>query len=298
LVDFPSASDGESRTIASFDGTPLGVNIAGPRDAPVLLLANGLGANAAAFRFVRERFADKFRFVAWDYRGLFSSGRPVRGYDALGVDDHARDALRVLDALEATEVHALGWSMGVQVLLETVRLAPDRFDTMVLHAGVPGRPWATFARGAFKGFARRAVVASQHADAMVAAAVRGMTSWRSFVPLAIRLGLVHHDVDRAVFGEVAEGFASLDMHVLLEILRRLGDHDAYDVLPDVACPTLVLAGTEDRIAPLSIAQQMARDIPGATLALLPGGTHYASVEMPALFCDHLEQFWKIAGLLE
>ncbi|HEY4220498.1 MAG TPA: hypothetical protein VGO62_04130, partial [Myxococcota bacterium] len=60
--------------------------------------------------------------------------------------------------------------------------------------------------------------------------------------------------------------------------------------------TLVLAGSEDRIAPLTHAQELARMIPGAQLAVLPGGTHFAALEMPALINEHLERFWNIAGL--
>ncbi len=291
----------EQRTLPSFDGTPLGVQVFGPPGAPVLLLANGLGATVNAYRFVIERFRRTFRFVSWDYRGLYSSGRPLRGYRALAVEDHARDALAVLDAVGADaggaeEVHALGWSMGVQVLLELQRLAPERTDTLVLHNGVPGRPWATFAGGALKKLVDPMLAGAQRVDGALERAVHGVVSWSGFIPAAIRLGLVHHDLDREVFSEVAQGFKQLDMHLYVEILRKLGEHDAYDVLPRVRCPTLILQGTEDRMTPLSAARRMAAEIPAARLVMLAGGTHYAAVEMPALVNEHLEEFWRVAGL--
>ena len=289
--------DFERRTVASFDGTPIGVQVAGAADAPVLLMANGLGATVSAYRFILDRFRHTFRFVSWDYRGLFGSGRPVRGYAGLSVVDHAKDALAVLDAVSlGKEVHALGWSMGVQVLLEVMRQEPERFDTLVLHNGVAGRPWSTLAGGFVHNVADGMLAASQKVDGLVERAVRGVVAWDGFVPLAIRLGLAHHDLDRDVFIEAAQGFRALDMHVVLEIMRRLGEHDAYDVLAQIACPTLVIQGTEDKFTPLAAARRMAEQIPGATLALVPGGTHYAAHEMPALLNEHLESFWKIAGL--
>src|SRR5689334_9975119 len=110
-------------------------------DVPILLMANGLGATVDAYRFIVSRFSSTFRFVSWDYRGLYGSGRPLRGYDALAVADHAKDAFAVLEAVGAKgEVHALGWSMGVQVLLEMLREKPEAFETLVLHNGVAGRP--------------------------------------------------------------------------------------------------------------------------------------------------------------
>ena len=91
--------------VTSYDGTPLGVQTVTsantPPDAPVLLLANGLGATVTAYRYLLTRFSRTFRFVSWDYRGLYASGRPVGGYDSLDVACHAKDALAVLEALVA-----------------------------------------------------------------------------------------------------------------------------------------------------------------------------------------------------
>lgn len=291
----------ERTTIASFDGTPLGVQQSGPKGAPVLLLANGAGATVSAYRFIIERFADVFRFVSWDYRGLYSSGRPVRGYDGLNVEDHAQDALAVVDALGVERFHALGWSMGVQVLLEAQRAGAARFETLVLHNGVPGKTWDTLGGASLQHGALRRVVdpllrAAQRVDGLLERALASALEWPQLIPLAIRAGIVHHDVDRGTFADVARGFKDLDMHLYLELLRRLGRHDAGDMLAKVRCPTLLLQGSNDRMTPLSVAQRMAREIAGAKLVLLPGGTHYAAVEMPVLVNEHLEEFWRGAGV--
>lgn len=287
----------ERHTIASFDGTPLGIQTAGPADAPVLLLANGLGATVEAYRFIVDRFPRAFRYVSWDYRGMHASARPVRGYASLSVEDHAKDALAVLDAVQAREAHVLAWSMGVQVVLELHRTAGDRFETLVLHNGVPGKTWDTLG---VPGLLRRAMdpllKATQGADGLVERTLARVVDWPRLLDVAVRAGLVHHDVDRAAFTQVAQGFKELDMHLYLEVMRQLARHDASDVLPRISCPTLVVQGTEDRLTPLSVAQRMAREIAGARLALLPGGTHWAAAEMPVLINEHLEEFWRIAGV--
>lgn len=288
--------------IASFDGTPLGVQVIDGDDddsaaRPVLLLANGLGATVGAYRFIVERFPRAFRYVSWDYRGLHGSARPVRGYASLSVEDHARDALAVLDALAVRDVHVLAWSMGVQVVLELFRHAGERFETLVLHNGVPGRTWETLG---FPGVVRRAMdpilKATQRADGLVERTLARAVEWPRFLDVAVRAGIVHHDVDRSAFLEIARGFKELDMHLYLETMRQLAKHDASDVLPRISCPALVVQATEDKLTPLSVAQRMARDIPGARLALLPGGTHWAAAEMPALINEHLAEFWRVAGI--
>lgn len=289
------------QVVTSFDGTPLGVQTVSspdtPPDAPVLLLANGLGATVTAYRHLLTRFSRTFRFVSWDYRGLYASGRPVGGYDTLDVEYHARDALAVMDALELEEVHALGWSMGVQVLIELYRAAGARFSTLVLHNGVAGRPWDSVAgTELFKELMDPVLAASQRVDFLIERAVARVVDWQGFLPLAIRAGLVNGQLDREVFLDVAGGFKSLDMHLYVELLRRLGKHDGRDVLPLIEVPTLILQGAKDVFTPLSIAQQMAATIPGCELQVLPGGTHYAAVEMPELLNQHLARFWEVAGL--
>jgi len=68
----------EQHALTSFDGTNLAYYTVGkPEDRkPVMVLANGLGGTHTAWRhqigFLRERY----RFLTWDYRGLFSSSRP------------------------------------------------------------------------------------------------------------------------------------------------------------------------------------------------------------------------------
>lgn len=56
-------------------------------------------------------------------------------------------------------------------------------------------------------------------------------------------------------------------------LRASNRHDAWDVLPDIAAPTLVLHGTDDLMVPSANAPLLAKRIPGAVLHLTEGGRH-------------------------
>ncbi len=298
------------RTVPSFDGTPLAVQVVddhpgGPQ--PALLLVNGLGATIVAYRLVIERFRSQFRIACFDTRGLFSSGRPVGGAAALTVDAHARDAIAVADALGWRRFHALGWSMGVQVLVEAARLLVaagqgDRLATLALHNGVAGR--------AFAGLGGHPVVARliapwvppllrgmQAADGAVAAATALLVQRPWLIPLFVRAGLVRDSIDRPTFGAAAAGFASLDVDTFATILAGLGEHDAWAALPRIATPTLVVAGSHDRMTPLSAMELMASSLPRGALAVLPSGTHYAALELPTLFHEALARFWRTEGVV-
>lgn len=283
----------KQRYFTSHDGTPIGYQVCGNPEGVPLLLANGLGGTATAYRFIIHRFGGTFRFLSWDYRGMYTSGRPLSGYDGLSIQDHARDAIALLEHEGVERCFALGWSMGVQVLLEMARDVGDRLDGLVLHNGVPGAPYKTLAGVPyFAELTPRLLEKLQRIDGAVMRLVRFAVDFGPFIEIMCRLGLCHHELDREVFREIAANFKQLDMHLYLEALKKLGEHDASDVLPHISCPTLLLAATHDRMTPLSVMERMAQKIPDAELKVIPGGTHYAAVEFPELINRFLEEWLK------
>lgn len=71
--------------------------------------------------------------------------------------------------------------------------------------------------------------------------------------------------------------------------------DAFDVLDrlgELAIPTLVVTGTQDRLTPIKYATSLRDGIPGAALTLVEGAGHMVMVENPGVVAGAL------AGLLE
>jgi len=65
--------------------------------------------------------------------------------------------------------------------------------------------------------------------------------------------------------------------------------DSTELLPALeGLPTLVVVGAEDTITPPAAAEAMAKAIPGARLAVVPGAGHLAPLEQPEAFNQHLE----------
>ena len=62
------------------------------------------------------------------------------------------------------------------------------------------------------------------------------------------------------------------------MLQAAGEHSAQDLLPQVAVPTLVVAGSRDTFTPPEVSVAMAEAIPGARLALIQGGSHILPLE--------------------
>lgn len=285
----------EERFLDASDGTRLGYHVVGA-GTPVLL-ASGLGGSWRAWSHQIRHFQDRCRFVSWDYRGLYGSARP-HDLSTVAPPSQARDGLAVLDREHIDKVVVFGWSMGVQVALELARLAPDRVAALVLINGVAGTPWATLANSPTLGRLAPSILAlaSTIPDALHRATVRAV-AWPRTPGMLKALGLAADSIDLQLFHELASSFGDLDMSVYVETLRRLGEHDAHDVLPTLRVPVLMLAGGRDRMTPRAAAERIVSRAPDAELFVVPRGTHYLAVEFPALVSARIDRFLGERGIL-
>jgi len=285
--------DVEERQLPSFDGTCLARHTVG--DGPPILLCNGLGGSYKAWAHQIDYLADRYRFLSWDYRGLYGS-EPPADPEALTVADHARDAIAVLDAAHEERAVLAGWSMGVAVALEVFRLAPERVAGLALVNGVAGGLFSgVLGRPALGELLPRALRVLSFAPGVTEALTRRVVRMPETVQWAKRLGLAAGTLDEAIFSELAGSFGDLDMQIYMRILELLGQYDARPFLPEVDVPTLVVAGERDSFTPRKAMRLMADAIPGAEMMVVPGGTHYVAVEYPELVNLRIEKFLRERG---
>src|SRR5262249_41593682 len=136
----------ETRRVQSFDGTEIAYHVtkAPHKGAPVVVLANGLGGTYLAWRGQIEYLADRYQFITWDYRGLYGSKRPMpAAQPSYSIRHHVRDLEAIVQAERIERASLVGWSMGVQVALESLRMLPGLAHNLVLLNGTYGRPLDT-----------------------------------------------------------------------------------------------------------------------------------------------------------
>ena len=265
--------------IQSGDGSHLAVFTAGPRGAPVLLLANGLGGNIIAWRHLVDHFKTRFRVVSWDYRGLYHSPRPVVGDDAaFAMPKHCEDLQAVLASEGAEQAVFLGWSMGVQVNFEYYRRHPEQFLGLVQINGTYGSPFETaFRSGWMRDVAPYFLGLMEESTPVMHAAAPISHRLGLAVTLFKSLGFVSPTLDEDVFRDLAGEYMLLDFDAYARTFRGLSGHNARDLLPSVTIPTLVITGEKDLFTPLEVSRHMATTIEGAELLVVRGGTHYTPV---------------------
>ena len=270
------------------DGTRLWWNSVG--DGPVVVLCDGIACDGFIWKYLRPALAHTYRVVHWNYRGHGRSSAP-RDPTRVSIGDHARDLHALLDALSIESAALLGHSMGTQVCLDAWRQRPDRVAALGLLCGSFGRITRTFHGSDVLHHAlpRMALLVDRYP-----VVARALLS-RSPVGLAVEVSRWLGEVDalRVRAEDLAPYFEHmrlLDPAMFLRMLAAAGAHSAEDLLPDIDRPTLVVAAERDSFTPTRWAEQMARQIPGAELLRVEGGSHAAPIEQPALINDRVLRF--------
>ncbi len=80
-------------------------------------------------------------------------------------------------------------------------------------------------------------------------------------------------VDASLIQEAIRDFSAVDPRVFHRDLLACDGFDLMDRLPDIALPTMVLCGAEDRLTPPKYSRYLADHIPGAELVVIPGAGH-------------------------
>jgi pimeloyl-ACP methyl ester carboxylesterase len=291
-VDSHAPRLAESYALAP-DGTRIFYEQSG--DGPVVVLCDGIACDGFIWKYLRVPLLARCRVLHWHYRGHGRSAAP-RDPLAVGVEDHARDLWCVLDHAGIDRAALVGHSMGTQVCLEAWHQHPERVRALGLVCGSYGRITRTFHNSDVLVHVLPRAIALIEAHPVIA-----RTLWASgpsglLVYLARMLGEV--DALRTRTEDMVPYFehvARLDPAMFFRMVLRAGEHTAEHFLNAIDVPTLIVAAERDSFTPVRYAEQMLRQIPAAEILRVPGGTHSAPLEQPALIEGAMLRFLDRVG---
>ena len=224
-----------------------------------LLFISGTGGDLRAKPNVfGGPLAKAFDLVAYDQRGLGQSSKPDRRYT---MTDYADDAAALMAHVGWSSVFVVGVSFGGMVAQELALRHPAKVSRLVLACASPGGdggssyPFHDIGHLTGEDRARHLLPISD---------TRRDAAWARD----------HPDEYAAMIA-----FAAADPHRdepghrtgALRQLEARAEHDTWNRLPDIDCPTLIAAGAHDGIAPLAVQRGMADRIPDARLEVFEGG---------------------------
>jgi len=255
--------------------------------APPLVFVHGLSGCWANWLEQLPVLAGEHRVVAFDLPGFGYSPMPSAQITMSG---YARLLDRLLDELQIDVATVVGNSMGGFIAAELAITVPQRVERLVLisAAGISTAAQAQPGRA-------RLVPALRRLETVIAASSAWVASKSDTVARRARLreltlNVVVRHPDRLPPALAAEQLRGAGKPGFIQALQALLDYDIRDRLPEIACPTLIVWGTEDRLIGVDDAEVFAQLIPNSRKVLFEDTGHMAMLERPAAFNALLGEF--------
>ena len=237
-----------------------------------LVLIHGLGYARWGWEPVADALAEHHEILLLDNRGIGESDAPSGAYSA---SEMAGDVLGVMDVAGINKAHIVGTSLGGMVAQELALQAPERVEKLVLVCTTPGgRNAAPMPGKTVRLIARAPTLARE-------------VAMRKFVENALAPDPPDGIVERIVAHRVK---TDQPLSAWLSQAAAGMTFDAWDRLPSVKMPTLVVHGTADVVVDPRNSDYLAERIPNARLELFPGCGHLLFWEEPARFVNVVEAF--------
>jgi 3-oxoadipate enol-lactonase len=233
--------------------------------AQAIVFAHGLLMSGRMFERQIAAFRDRYRCIAFDFRGQGRSEIAPSGYD---MDTVSEDAAALIEALDCGPCHFVGLSMGGFVGMRLAIRRPELLRSLILlETSADPEPEANVGR-----YRLLNVIARWFGLGVVASRVMPILFGRKFLDdpsraderarwRALLLANDRVGITRAVTGVIERAGVS-------ELLER------------ITLPTLVVVGDQDVATVPEKAERIAAAIAGSRLVVLPGAGHSSSIEEP------------------
>jgi len=254
--------------MARINGKELAVEKQGGGDA--LVMVHGLGGTSNSYTPIIGPLSRFFTIIRFDLEG---SGRSPRAGD-LSIPGFTADLLAVMAAHDVGSAHLVGHSMGTMICQHAAAAHPDKVRSLVLLGPLAEPPEA--ARQAMRDRAGKARGEGMAAVAETLVVAATSAESRAHRPAAIAL------VRELLMRQDAENYA--------RTCEALAVSRAAD-LAAIRCPTLLLTGDEDGVAPPPAVRKLAKSIAGAELRIFAGCGHWTPVEKPVEVAEAMLDFY-------
>ncbi len=241
-----------------------------------LILIMGFTVSSIGWHWNVSAFAQDFRTIVFDNRGVGQSDKPDVPYSMTMFAD---DTAGVLDSLGIDQAHVFGISMGGMIAQEFALRYPQRVKTLLLGCTHCGGSQAVLSKdpevlnllGNIE-----SVDVQQAALVMTKVAV---TPWfiqkRMDVLLQLNQLSLQHPTPQ---------------HGMVRQMQAIQGHDTYERLSQIAAPTLVITGKEDGLVPPENSVTLAQRIPNADLVILSNASHLFNIELPETTAEVVKGF--------
>jgi 3-oxoadipate enol-lactonase len=245
------------------NGQSLGYAETGGCEATPIIFLHGVGSDKSVWHPQLDHFGKTRRAIAFDYPGYGDSDPAPVGTTR---DDYAAAIHSAMEALTVTQAHICGLSLGGVVAIAIHHLAPERCASLILADSFAFHPDG-------RAIYERSVAGSRDLPAMAEARVDV---------------LLAQPADPEVRREVVETMSRIDPAGYRIGAEAVWLADQRDRAGAIRVPTLVLCGTDDKITPPDLSDELAGLVPGSRIEMIQNAGHLTNLEQP-------EEFNRIVG---
>jgi 3-oxoadipate enol-lactonase len=239
-----------------------------------LLMVHGLGMHGGLWINQVRVFSERYRMIAIDLRGFGRSSKPA-GREHYSIELMARDVIGVCDALSLDSITYLGTSMGGFIGQQLALIAPGLCARLILAHTAPDF----------------AIPPEVMAARMQALDEISMDEYAALVAAQALAQPPDPIIDEWLREFVANNDRDAYKHVLA---GALAEFDLAAQIGAINCPTLVIAGSDDRVLPPEGGRKLANLIPNAEFHLVEGVGHIGYAEKPEIFNALVMEFLSTA----
>lgn len=280
----------------------------GPADRETVLLIMGLGGQLTMWpvELCNELVARGYRAIRFDNRdvglstkfdaagmpdmaaifGALMAGKPASA--AYSLDDMAKDAVGLLDALGVQKAHIVGASMGGMIAQLVAANHPERTLSLTSIMSSTGNPALPQARPEAMEVLMSPAAPAGDIEAIVA---RGIKAWNT-------IGSPGYRTDEKTLREWVLRDATRSFYpvgIARQMAAIVANGDRREKLKKVKAPTVVLHGADDPLVPVEGGKDTAASIAGAELRIVPGMGHDFPIALVKTFADAITAAAKRAG---
>lgn len=272
----------------SFDGTRLFYSVEG--QGRPLIFCYGLVCSSLHWTYQIQHFNQRYQTVWFDYRGHQNSDTP-KDLKTLTLSNMAADLGILLDELNIKDAVFLGHSMGVNVVLELYRQQPKRVAAMVLANGTAKRPLETLFGLNIIESAFQLLNRINQASPKIMKAFWRLQGTNPLTRALVTLGGFNPHLTAAEdIRTYVDQVAQLDPAIFLALIESYRKYDATSWLHNIAVPTLIIAGENDKITPILEQELLHQLIPGSQMSIIRHGSHCPQMDLPELVNLRIAEF--------
>lgn len=246
---------------------------------PPLLLINGLGCDTRLFGPLTTLLKGSFTVINYDQQQAGRSGKPGR---TASIAELAEEALGLLARLGISKTSVFGFSMGGMIAMELAAGHPGTVDRLFLVSTAPSinRPFPVSKD------IKEMMHSTEITDGLLTDVFLNFfgPDYRKKIPVGAYLDFRHNDPEPQPASAYLRQLETLDS---ADLSNRAGR---------IVSPTLLFAGSEDRVIPPANSRWLNQRIRTSRIEMVKGAGHMLPVEVPEILANGMVKHYACQTL--